>query len=85
MRALSASLAINPNTIQKAYDALEQEGYAYSVAGKGSFAAMPEDVREERKRELLSKLDAAIQELRFLGVTEEELMERLRKREEDET
>lgn len=85
VRALSASLAINPNTIQKAYDALEQEGYAYSVAGKGSFAAMPEDVREERKRELLSKLDAAVQELRFLGVTEEELMERLRKREEDET
>lgn len=83
VRSLSASLAINPNTIQKAYEALEQEGYAYSVAGKGSFAAMPEDVRQERRRELLSRLDTAVQELRFLGVTEEELMEHVRKREED--
>lgn len=84
VRTLSASLAINPNTIQKAYEALEQEGYAYSVAGKGSFAALPSDVREERRRELLAKLDAVVQELRFLGVSDEELTEHMRKREEEE-
>ena len=39
VRQLAASLAINPNTIQRAYEALEQEGYVYSVPGKGSFAA----------------------------------------------
>ena len=85
VRALSASLAINPNTIQKAYEALEQEGYAYSVAGKGSFAALPSDVREERRRELLGKLDALVQELRYLGLTDEELAEHMKRREEDET
>lgn len=84
VRALSASLAINPNTIQKAMDALEQEGYAYSVPGRGSFAALPTDVREGRRRELLKRLSAAAQELRFLGVPEEELMEAVRKREEDD-
>lgn len=84
VRSLSASLAINPNTIQKAYEALEQEGYAYSVAGKGSFAALPTDVKEGRKRELFARLDTAVQELRFLGVTDEELAEHLKKREEDE-
>ena len=36
VRALASSLAINPNTIQRAYEALEQEGYLYTVAGKGS-------------------------------------------------
>ena len=39
MRALAAQLAINPNTIQRAYNELEGEGYIYSVPGKGSFAA----------------------------------------------
>ena len=38
VRALASSLAINPNTIQRAYESLEQEGYLYTVAGKGSFA-----------------------------------------------
>lgn len=84
VRSLSGSLAINPNTIQRAYEALEQEGYAYTVAGKGSFAALPTDVREDRRQELLSKLDAIVQELAFLGVKPDELAERFARREEDE-
>lgn len=84
VRALSGSLAINPNTIQKAYEALEQEGYAYSVAGKGSFAALPTDVKDERRSELLEKLDTIVQELRFLGISDEELAVHMTKREEDE-
>ena len=39
VRAMAGQLAINPNTIQRAYEALESEGYVYSVPGKGSFAA----------------------------------------------
>uniref|UniRef100_UPI003FF0CFFC GntR family transcriptional regulator n=1 Tax=Dysosmobacter welbionis TaxID=2093857 RepID=UPI003FF0CFFC len=38
VRALAAQLAINPNTIQRAYNELEGEGYIYSVPGKGSVA-----------------------------------------------
>ena len=37
VRALATQLSINPNTIQRAYNELEAEGYIYSVAGKGSF------------------------------------------------
>ena len=36
VRALATQLSINPNTIQRAYNELEAEGYIYSVAGKGS-------------------------------------------------
>ena len=39
VREMAAQLAINPNTIQRAYNELEGEGYTYSVPGKGSFAA----------------------------------------------
>ena len=37
VRALATQLAINPNTIQRAYGELETEGYVYSVSGRGSF------------------------------------------------
>ena len=40
VRALATQLSINPNTIQRAYESLEAEGYLYTVAGKGSFAAV---------------------------------------------
>ena len=48
VRALAGQLAINPNTIQRSYESLELEGYAYSVPGKGSFAALPQDVTDKR-------------------------------------
>ncbi len=41
VRKLSASLGINPNTIQKAYKNLESSGAIYTVKGKGSFISSP--------------------------------------------
>ena len=40
VRALASSLAINPNTIQRAYESLEAEGYLYTMPGKGSYACL---------------------------------------------
>ena len=76
VRAMAGQLAINPNTIQRAYESLEQEGYAYSVPGKGSFAALPQDVTDKRREELLAKLDAIVQELVYLGMAPAEIGER---------
>jgi GntR family transcriptional regulator len=73
VRALAAQLAINPNTIQRAYNELEGEGYIYSVPGKGSFAAGNAAADEARRSELLSQVRELLTELRYLGVTEEEL------------
>ena len=38
VRELASNLAINPNTIQRAYRELESEGYIYTKQGKGTFA-----------------------------------------------
>ena len=73
VRALAAQLAINPNTIQRAYTELEQEGYIYSVPGKGSFAAGNAGAGAQRKKELEAQLRETIRELRYLGVGREEL------------
>ena len=77
VRALASSLAINPNTIQRAYESLEQEGYLYTVAGKGSFAAPQADVNADRRARLLEQFDASAAELLFLGLTAGELAARL--------
>lgn len=78
VRALASSLAINPNTIQRAYESLEAEGYLYTVAGKGSFAAPQDGVNRVRRDALLGQFDSSAAELLFLGMTAEELTLRLR-------
>ena len=81
VRALAAQLAINPNTIQRAYNELEGEGYIYSVPGKGSFAAAcagADSARRAesaaRRAELLTQVRELLSELRYLGVSQQELL-----------
>ena len=78
VRALATQLSINPNTIQRAYNELENEGYAYSIPGKGSFAAGDAGQDESRKKELKEKIQELAAELRYLGVSEEELQSLLK-------
>ncbi|MCI8687148.1 MAG: GntR family transcriptional regulator [Lawsonibacter sp.] len=85
VRTMAGTLAINPNTIQRAYEALESEGYVYSVPGKGSFAAPNTGVDEGRKNELLQTFDQTAGELLFLGVSGQELWARVRALEGGET
>lgn len=77
VRELASSLAINPNTIQRAYRQLETEGYVYVIAGKGSFVAGVPEKESVRKKELLEKLDEILEELYYLNISEEELGERV--------
>lgn len=74
VRAMAVELSINPNTIQRAYNELEGEGYIYSVPGKGSFATGDPDADASRREELWEKARELLAELRYLGVSQEELM-----------
>ena len=78
VRELASSLAINPNTIQRAYKELELEGYICSVPGKGSFVCDRSRVLNTRKRELLEEFEKLAAELCALGISREELAEILR-------
>lgn len=77
VRELAAKLAINPNTIQKAYRDLESEGYIYTVTGKGTFVAERKEVYDARAKKLLTEFDEIVEELFFLSVKEKELVERM--------
>ena len=72
VRELAGQLAINPNTIQRAYAQLEMEGYVYSVAGRGTFVAEGQEQNLVRRREVEDKVRPLLQELRELGMTEGE-------------
>ncbi len=37
VRALAMDLSVNPNTIQRAYAQLEQDGYIYTIVGRGNY------------------------------------------------
>ncbi len=77
VRELASGLAINPNTIQKAYRDLESEGYIYTMAGRGSFVAERAEIYDTRQHELLEEFDEIVQELYFLSVGKEILQERI--------
>ena len=79
VRELATELAINPNTIQRAYRELENEGYVYSVAGKGSFATEQKELIESRKAELLKEFDKMVTELNNCGISKDELINRIQK------
>ena len=78
VRELASSLAINPNTIQRAYKELEAEGYIYSAAGKGSVAAPLSETTGRKKNELLTALDKTLSELFDLGITETEIIDHIK-------
>ena len=73
VRELAGQLAINPNTIQRAYRELELDGYILSVAGKGSFVAQVDKLAEQQKKQAVEAFQAAAQRLRALGLSGAEL------------
>lgn len=78
VRELAQQLAINPNTIQRAYRELENEGYIASVPGKGSFVSPSESAIKQRRNELKKQFKTLAEELKTLGMTEEELIKTIK-------
>lgn len=79
VRELASQLAINPNTIQRAYHELEDEGYIYTVPGKGCFVSEVKDAKKERRMDLFQIFDATVKELLFLATPVNDLQARIRR------
>ena len=77
VRELAGELAINPNTIQRAYRELELAGWIATVPGKGCFVCgMPGESSAEQAQ-LLEQFDKTVAALQALGITREELIRRI--------
>lgn len=69
VRTLAGTLGINPNTIQKAYAILEQDGVIYSRQGRGSFIALDaHEMQEKRSPDMFSELDRVVDDLIRMSV-----------------
>ncbi len=82
IRVLAEQLSITPNTVVKAYDALETEGLVVKRQGAGTFVAdlMSPLKKSEQRRLIIQRADALLAEAKQLGFSYEELLELLCKR-----
>ena len=74
VRALSAELGINPNTIQKAYREMEQEGLIYSRPGRGNFVTPQTGEQRRRQQEKqMELLETEIGKAKEIGIPRDAL------------
>ena len=81
VRDLAAELAINPNTIQRAYRQLELEGWIVSMQGKGNYVSGEMSIRQRESERLLAEFDKLVAQLTRCGIDRRELAARLSKEE----
>ena len=75
VRTLAKELKVSALTVKKAYDALEEEGFAITIHGKGTYitVANTELLLEEQKKEIEADLEKAVLKARRCGISDEEL------------
>lgn len=78
VRTLASTLAINVNTVIRAYRELESEGYIYTMQGKGNFVSKIDDIKD-KEHYLEEKLVSLIKEANEVNVSKKELIELLNK------
>ena len=72
-RVLSALLGVNPNTIQKVYRLLEEDGLIQSRTGAKSCVMVTEEMLNRIRAEILDEeARSAVTSFKLMGVTKEE-------------
>ena len=85
-RVLSALLGVNPNTVQKAYRLLEEEGLIRSHTGAKSCVSAPPERAEALRRELPAwTASAFVGRMKAMGLTRQETVELVTAAWEEET
>ena len=80
IREMASNLGINPNTVKKSYDILENKGIITTISTKGTFIA------DDTKKATNDKIDREINiikekiiNLTKMGISYEEIIERIKK------
>ena len=78
IREMAGNLGINPNTVKKSYDILENRGVITTISTKGTFIS--EDTKKatnEKINKEISIIREKIDELTKMGISYEEVIERI--------
>lgn len=75
VRELSQLLTVNPHTVQKAFQTLDQEGYIYTIANKGTFVSSRKHVKidEQKDDDTIHMIVESYKELIHMGMTQDEI------------
>lgn len=75
VRELSQLLTINPHTVQKAFQTLDQEGYIYTIENKGTFVSSIKHVKrdEEKAKAIINTIVESYKELIYMGMSQDEI------------
>lgn len=75
VRELSQLLTINPHTVQKAFQTLDQEGYIYTIANKGTFVSSIKHVKrdEQKVKDTINVIVEGYKELIYMGMSQDEI------------
>ena len=75
VRELSQLLTINPHTVQKAFQTLDQEGYIYTIANKGTFVSSRKHVKivEQKVDDMIQAIVEGYKELIHMGMAQDEI------------
>ena len=79
VRELATMLTINPNTIQRSYGILEQEGWIVCVPGKGNFVNAIPAISDARQKGLWQEFEDLLGRMTHAGITKEEILTHLSK------
>ena len=74
VRSLALELSVNPNTIQRAYAQLEQDGYLYTIVGRGNYVTCEAEWKKGRIQAVLAELEEALLKARETKVPRGELI-----------
>lgn len=79
IRGLAKELKVSIITIKRAYEELELEGFIETLPGKGTFVATVnlDILREVKISQIEEKLSEVIESAKGIGLTKEELKERI--------
>lgn len=73
VRGLAVELAINPNTIQRAYTELEQMGYIYTVKGRGNYVSQEGEWLGGKQKMIYEEARILAQHAKEVGISAKEL------------
>lgn len=79
VRSLAMELSVNPNTVQRAYAQLEQDGYLYTVSGRGSFVTAESEWKNSRQKKVLAQWQEVTRQAKETSLAEKDLAELLHK------
>ena len=74
VRSLAMELSVNPNTIQRAYAQLEQDGYLYTIVGRGNYVTCEAEWKKGRVQTVLKEFTEVLTKARETRVPRGELL-----------